>query len=86
MIAIFGSMRIFPPICARKVDSRAVDRFDRLAHFVGNGVGGDADRDVANDARSGDRVHVDGANGSPGIADRIGKHTERARLVRRLDP
>ena len=70
----------------REDDSRAVDRFDRLADFVGNGIGGNADRDVANDTRPGDRVHVDGANGPPGIADRIGKHTERARLVGRLDP
>ena len=78
-------------MCARNVesddedDARAVDRLDRAANLVGDGLRGGPDRDVADDPRSPDGMHVDGADRAARVADRVGEHAERARLVGHVD-
>ncbi len=95
VLAVFhGDLRIDANLAAdvreeRRVvcedDARAVDRFDGAAQIVGDEVRRDADRHVADDAALRDRVHVDRADRPAGIADGVGEHAERPRLVRHVD-
>ena len=67
-------------------DPRALDRFDGAAHLVGSGIRGNADGDVAHDARLGNRVHIDGADRSSCVANDVSQESKGAGLVRHIDP
>ena len=76
LTGIFGSMRILPPMCARKVLSATKTirtpsmRLDRRANLLRDRLGGHGDRHVAGHRRAADPVHVDRPDDPAGIADR----------------
>ncbi len=69
----------------RAYDVRTFDALEGFANIGCDRVRGNDDRDIANDARLRHRMHVDRADRSARVADRIGQEAERARFVRHIE-